>query len=379
METLGAASAATLGYILRDERGAYYGYNLYRGFRAMAPITRNRNRAATKIQSAFRGYLSRKKTLGFGNRGYMSKVVANKKKLGSIVTQHRDFASQYVRRRMPRYKKRAWKSFVRKSTAVQRKNAATKTVVFNNRIVSTSTAGNQQYLSFALYGINGDTDNSTTYVGYQDMLKVFDNEPGVKQEAVGSPAIFYPTNGKLHFNTGVLDFTLRNLSGDTDAEVDVYYGYHTKDVGNTNIMQQNFSTLRNTFANATNDAIKSGNTSVNLGQRGVTPFDCSQPISVSGFKVIKKQKLCVEPGRSVFIQHRDSKNHVMNMNYLEGVGYAKKGLTYEVLIVHKPSVTSVDNAVSTIGVGITRKYNYSVVAGGIQSVSASNPAFDPAG
>lgn len=374
MQSIGAASAATLGYIVGNLPGAYYGYNAYR---AMAPITR-RNTAATKIQSAFRGFLARKK-MGIKGRDYMKKVVANKKKLGSIVTQHRDFASQYVRRRMPRYKKRAWKSFVRKTTAVELKNAATKTVIFNNKIVSTSTAGNQQYLSFCLYGINGNADNTTLTVGYQDMLKVFDNEPSVKQEAVGSPAVYYPSNGKLHFNTGVLDFTLRNLSSETDAEVDVYYGYHWKDTFNTNLEQQGLSSLAYTFANTTSDAIKSGNTSVTLLQRGVTPFNCSQAISASGFKIIKKQKLCIEPGKSVFIQHRDSKNHIMNQNNLEGVGYGKKGLTYEVLIVHKPSVTSADTAVSTIGVGITRSYRYSVLANTTQAVSASNPVFDPAG
>lgn len=373
METIGAASAATLGYIVGNLPGAY---RAYRAYSAMPPITRRRNVAATKIQAAFRGFLARKK-LGLRGRGAMGRIVANRRRLhNSIVTQQKDYASQYSKRRMPNYKKKPWKRFVKKVTAVELQNAATKTVVFNDRIVSTSNAGNQQYLSFCLFGINGGSDNTGSQVGYQDMLRVFDNEPEVRQEGTGSPAIFYPSNGKLHFNTGVLDFTLRNL-GEVDAEVDIYYGYHIKNTLNTNLFNQSVQSLRQHFDNSTSDPIRSGNTSVNLYQRGTTPFDCSSALSESGFHILKKTKMVVEPNRSVFIQHRDAKNHVLDMNDLSNIGYAKKKLTYEVLIVHKPSVTSVDNAVSTIGVGVTRKYGYSILSSSNQAVSAYEVNFNP--
>ena len=371
---VGSASAATLGYIWNNIPGAVYGYNAYQAYRASKAMPAVRRGRRTRPNKSYRRPTGSSWRILPRPPARMRKPAA----MNTIVTRQSDHKGQYVRKRMPAYKKRPWKKFVKKITAVQLSNAATKTVVYNDKIVSDSTPGNQAFMSFCLYGINGADDDGTLACGYRDMLKLFDNEPDVKQEAVGAPAVFYPSNGKIHFNTGVLDFTIRNLSSDVDAEVDVYYGYHYKDANITNIFGQNTQTLAYSFLNVTTDPIKTGNTPIELTQRGTTPFDCSSVLSESGFKILKKQKLQISPSGSVFIQHRDSKNHILNQDDLSNIGYAKKKLTYEVLIVHKPSITISDETVSTIGVGITRKYGYSVLAPSNQAVSASNPVFDPA-
>lgn len=376
MQSIGAASAATLGYIVGNLPGAYYGYTAYNNI--MPPITRRRNQAGRRILSAMRGWRARGYPGGSTDQlvGQLAGMRRSaRRRSNNVVTQQKDFASQYRKRRMPRRKRKIWKKFVKKVTAVELSNAATKTVVFNHRMVQSSTPGNQAFLSFCLYGVNGSPDGNNQ-IGYQDMFKLFDNEPGIKQQAVGSPAANYPASGKLHFNTGVLDFTLRNL-GEVDAEVDIYYGYHVKNVNNINLLTQVADSLRQHFISTTSDPIVSGNTSLGLGLRGVTPFDCSSVLSESGFHILKKQKFNMEPNKSVFIQHRDANNHQLDQDDLSTIGYAKRKLTYEVLIVHKPSVTSVDNAVSTIGVGVTRKYGYSILAATNQPSSALNPAFTP--
>lgn len=374
METLGAVSGAVLGYTVNNLPGAYYGYQVGRYFGQrynMPPITRTRNQAGRRILSAMRGWRRRGYPGGATSRA-LSGMRANRAS-NNVVTKQRDFGNQYRFKKMPKRKRKQWKKFVKKVTAVELKNAATKTVVFNHRMVQTGTPGNQAFMSIALYGINGAPDSNNA-IGYQDMLKLFDNDPDIKQEAVAG--VNFPANGKLHMQTAVLDFTLRNL-GEVDAEVDIYYGYHVKNVNNINILQQTADTLRQHFIATTSDPITSGNTSIGLGLRGATPFDCSSALSESGFHILKKQKFNIEPSASVFIQHRDSKNYELDQNDLSTIGYAKKKLTYEVLIVHKPSVTSVDDTVSTIGCGVTRKYGYSVLAKSNQAVSAYTPTFTP--
>lgn len=376
METLGAASAATLGYIVGNLRGAAIGYNAYRSY--MPTITRLRNRAGRRILSAMRGWRARGYPGGATERALSGMLSRNRssrrRRRNNLVTRNKDYGTQYTKKRMPRGKRKNWKKFVKKVTAVQLSNASQKTVVYNSKIVSTSGAATQQYFTFALYGCNGNGDSNTN-VGYRDLLVLFDNEPVIKQYAVGSPAAYYPGAGKLHFNSAVLDVTLRNL-GEQDAEVDVYYGYHVKDAFQADTLGITTGSLRDEFVFAKSDGIKSGNTSVDLTARGTTPFDCSWALSHSGFHVLKKQKFLMEPGKSVFIQHRDSMNHVFEAEQLTRAGYAMKKVTYEVLVVHKPSVGSTDTLTSTIACGITRKYAYSVLAQTVAPSSAVNPTFD---
>ena len=373
MQNIGAASAATLGYIVGNLPGAYVGYQAYRN---MPPITRRRSRAAGVIQRAAKRWRSRGYPGGATSRTLSGMRAANRRH-NSTVTRQKDFASQYRFKRMPKRRRLQWKKFVNKVTAVELRNAAMKTVVFNDKIINTSAPGKQAYVAFCLYGINGSDDN-TAQAGYRDIQKIFDNDPQIKQVAVGSPAAYYPKSGKLHFGSAVLDFTLRNLDPNFEAEIDIYYGYHVKDTSIVNAVSVVKSSLVQEFVNDDPNAIKSGNTMVRLEGRGTTPFDCSTALSSSGFHVIKKQKVLMEPGKSVFIQHRDAVNHEMDYDSLISLGYAKKKLTYEVLIVFKPTVTTSDESTATIAVGVTRKYSYTVLAGANQPQGAYDPAFDPA-
>lgn len=386
METLGAVSGATLGFIVNNNLGAYYGWRIGRHYgrayderRNMPPITRSRTQAGRRILSAMRGWRSR----GFpgGSTGRLLLSLRNgpnriRRRTNNVTTQQKDFSTQYKKKKAPRKFRKQWKKFVKKVTAVEIKNAALKTVVFNNKVQNTSNAGLQNYMTISLYGNNGESD-STNYCGAQDLLKIFDNETQIAQQGTGSPAVFFPINGKLHFGSAVLDLTLRNL-GEVDAEVDVYYGYHVKDTTRFSTMQTELvGTLYDEFQTNAGNVIKSGNTILNLAYRGVTPFDLSRILSSSGFHVMKKQKFMMEPGKSVFLQHRDAANHELDMNTLSRIGYAVKKLTYQVLIVHKASVSSTEQQ-STLAVGATRKYAYTVLAGANQPQNALNPTFDPA-
>lgn len=344
MESFAAgASGAALGYIVKNLPGAYWGYKLGK----MAPIYRKRRYSASS------GGMRKKQRTG------SYRMRQPRKRFGSnnIVTVQHDYTNQYRKTTMPKRKKKQWKKFINKVTAVNIKNAGLKTVLFNDRVVNSSGIGYQSYLAFCLYGVNGGNSANQTE-GYDDLLKVFNNEPLIKRSSPGNEAI----NGVLNFASAVIDLTLRNL-GEQDAEVDVYYGIHWKDATNENprtgVTTANL--IQDLNDGGYSQPISTGNTTVSLADRGATPFDISTGISASGFKVLRKQKLLMPPGKSVFIQHRDPRNHRLDWIDTNKAGYAKKKLTYEILIIHKPAVSSADNIISTIAAGVTRKYSYTVL------------------
>jgi len=343
METfVSKASGATLGYIAANLPGAYIGYK-------MAPVRRRRMSTLAIMRSMKRKARSYPQSQG--------RYVKKRRQTNNITTKQYDVTTQYSKKRMPYKKRKSWAKFSRRVTAVGLKNASLKTVIFNDKIVSTSNPNYQQVFAFPLYGVNGTNVTNST-LGYNDLFKIFQNEPAVTKLSPSNA----PANGCLNFGSAVLDVTLRNLS-EIDAEVDVYYGYHWKDTSLKNPANGNDTRnlIEDLNVGGQNQPIAVGNTTLNLGERGCTPFDISYGIAASGFKVLKKQKLLMEPGKSVFIQHRDPGNRRVDWININKGGYAKKRLTYEVLVIHKPAVTNNDSAVSVIAAGVTRKYGYTIM------------------
>lgn len=344
METLGAASAATLGFIAGDLPGAYLGYKAYRGYRAMPPIKRK--------------FYSRRPT---GVKKFRGLPRFNVRQKNSITTQQHDYSNQYRKRVMPRRKKRIWKKFVKKVQAVGFSERGLKTVVFNGTQTSTAVATAQTFFCAHLYGVYGDTDTSFG-IGRQDLVRLYSNDPSVQQN-VG------PTNpklGKLMFGSAVLDITIRNI-GEYDSEVDVYYCTHVK-----NNINSNMSALG---GNAEVDLPINGgvpNTTLSLTTRGCTVFDLPAAISVTGLHILRKQKILMTPGRSVFLQQRDAKNRSLDWSYLRQSGCANRKLTQTIIVVHKTSTGAPAEAQSILSFGVTRKYAYQEIAN-TKDMTALNP------
>lgn len=324
----------------------------------MAPIRRNRNK----------GYRYRPVVRKSTSQG-MRRMPVARRPLDKPVTQQRDYSTPYVKKRMPRYKRKQWVSFTKKVFACSLKNAGLKTVLFNSRLTSITNAGYQAYFAIALYGNKGNDDNGTTQIGYNDLNRIFRNDPQIAH-STGTPSL--PLNGQLNFASAVLDVTLRNL-GELDSEVDVYFCYHWKDTENTNPAGANTADLYKDLKDGGyNQEIAVGNGLVTLEARGATPFDVGYALSATGLKIMKKQKFLMPPGRSVFLQHRIPRNFQFEWNNLNKKGYGLRRLTYEVLVVHKPSVTNNDSAISTIACGVTRKYSYTLTNWN-QDENALNP------
>jgi len=343
--TVAKVSGATLGYIVGNIPGAYYGYKLG----GMAPMYRKR-------KSNFGGRKSYKKP-----KGNWKVSGSSSRRKSNIVTTQKDYGTQYVKKRMPRYKKRAWKKFTNKVKAVNRKELGLKTVVYNESVTCFTDASiAQNAVAIHLFGVRG-AGASNNRIGGNDLVRLFANDPSVAQGAGPSN----PSIGKFLFSSAVLDVTLHN-TGDTDMELDLYYGYHRKDVISGNMVGDDF--LATSLELPINGGVP--NTTLDIQQRGVTPFDLSTGLSQSGYHILKKQKMFLRSSQTSFFQYRDSKNHTLEWNRLKQCGYASKGLTYSIMAVFKPVTGSGTN--STLAIGATRKYSYCEQAS-TKDLSALNP------
>lgn len=336
------ASGATLGYIVGNLPGAYIGYKAA----SMAPIYRKR-------RGSYGGRMSkRRKPMGLSN-------FKAKRSNYNVTTTQKDFSTQYRKKSMPRRKKMAWKKFINKVKAATRKDLGLKTVVYNSTAVNSIGPTQQAATALHLYGVRGaDTQYSQ---GAADLVRLFANDPSV-QQGIGPSN---PLIGKLLFGSATLDVTLHN-TGASDLEVDIYYGYHTKDVISTQFVVDDL------FGSSLELPINGGtpNTTLDIAQRGVTVFDLPTGLSQSGFHVVKKQKMFMKQTQTSFIQYRDARNHNVEWNRVKQCGYGGRKLTYTVLIVFKTVTGVTENG--ELSFGVTRKYSYCEDAN-TKDMSALNP------
>jgi hypothetical protein len=353
--------------IVRDFGAIALGGYIGESLRKMAPIRYNKRRnmpyPTPRTNRVLKYRSSAGSTTSRGRMSYNGSTSHN-----SVVTRQKDYGSQYRYKKMPRYKKRRWRSFVKKVAAVQLKQAGLRTVLFNSRVEQSNPPGYQGAFNITLYGINGSQDGVYS-LGLRDIYRIFKNDPDVVQ--IGTPPGNVPKSGKLQFGSGVLDLTIRNLSADIEAEVDVYYGWFKKDddqvvtLSNTNpIYKYNLAPID--LINATNNAI-------NINERGATLFDKPAGISAIGYHITKKMKMLLAPGQSTFLQHRDAKNYMVDWTNVQDCGFAKRGLTFGMFVVYKPSVTASDDAVVTLAIGATRKYSYAVVEDNVDRIALNPP------
>lgn len=169
----------------------------------------------------------------------------------------------------------------------------------------------------------------------------------------------------------MLDFTLRNLSADFEAEVDIYFGWYKKDDDASRPKNQTNPGF--VYQNAPSDLILPGNTATSLLNRGHTLFDKPAGLSATGYHITKKTKMLLAPGQTSLLQHRDAKNYMIDWTNVQDCGFAKRGLTFGVWIVFKPSVTATQDATVSLAVGVTRKFSYAVVEDNVDRIAFNPP------
>lgn len=279
---------------------------------------------------------------------------AHNKHYGTLTNQH-DVTTQYRRKTMPRWKRRRWVKFTKKVDAVSTRDLGTRTVLFNDSLQThNSVADSQQYKMCSLYG-RGGTESGIN-CGSKDLFEINANDDDI---VAGST---------VQFRSAVLDITFTNkkygadpplLTRNYTMEIDVYtlmYPYDSEPYAD-------FTALLAAAYAMTPDINTTGN-SILLEQRGATPFDLGNFISLGGIRIIAKRKYLISLGQSATFQYRDAGNKWIKGKDMatEDEDYIKRGLTTSFLIIYKP--TDRDNSgvqSSGIEVNCSRHYTYKVV------------------
>lgn len=272
-------------------------------------------------------------------------------KAGSGVTSQRDVAAVYRRKPMPKAKRTAWKKFVKKVQAVAQKDRGTVSVVMNygdTQVHPAFVGGVKQQLvkSFHLYGYNANPSFVTPLeVGARDIGKIAGDfvTAGVDDSA------------KVTFKSAVLDITVTNQAPEGGyfgpLEVDVYHIVYGR-------KQYPADGLINTFDQGTIQTETFASLpKVNINDRGATPFNVPQAISILGAKILRKKKYFLGLNQSFTYQVRDPKNRIMDLvSMRDKTGFYDPKYTQSVLLVAKP--TAIVNETDTFSVtcGSTRTY-----------------------
>lgn len=269
---------------------------------------------------------------------------------GKGITTQFDRNTQYVKNRMPRYKRKQWVRFCRKVDAVISKKLGTRTVIFNDQLGVTIPNTAQQILTTCLYGFDGATDSATN-CGSRDVLTILNNDPTITK--TGTPPI-NPVNGKITFKSAIMDLTISNNPAEQNGplEVDIYEIHHKKFIQNT--------TLQGSFVDGESNTtpISGAGVGVSLQVRGATPFDVPMTMSQDGLTIYKKTKYFIPVNGTVTYQIRDPRNIQLSADNLNGnSGFAWPGKTRSLLIVAK-NVVGFNQASNSIAIGVTRKYSY---------------------
>lgn len=275
---------------------------------------------------------------------------------------------------MPYRKKRKWKAFVKKIDFIAEKRLGTHTQVFNKQITLQNLIdGGQGYGSFGLY-----TMKSASVSQLNDMTAIkelHEADPTILDAGdlanAGVTGNFNKT-GKFLFQSGIMDMTVRNTSGDSATgalnseltlEVDLYEVSVGKRMDATEDIHRQYNGIGPLLNAGFDDTLTPGTqgTSMNIQDRGVSPWDTPEALSRFGIKILKKTKYFLPNNGYFTYQIRDPGRHVMSKNTInEWSGPNKPGLTKWIFLIFKtlPGVVNSANVSQELSVGLTRKYSY---------------------
>lgn len=285
---------------------------------------------------------------------------------GIGVTTQYDARRVYRKRRMPRYRRKRWRRFVKKVHFVAEKDLGTQTVVFNStQTALNSTNGDHAVFMCTLYG------QQSTDSWNNDLAQIsgIDNS-GNPTAAAG---VTVDPTSRMFFQSAVLDMTVRNSSLEGNAnyqsynrlEVDVYEISFRKVLQDSTGTYVSYGGIAGN-ASAATPQINGAAKPLTYNLRGVTPFEQPYLAQRWGMRIWKKTKYFLNNNEVFTYQIRDPKRRVATVKDLsEQRGFNRPGWTRCILIIAKviPGITvglSAGQVAETIKVGITRKYTYKV-------------------
>lgn len=258
---------------------------------------------------------------------------------------------------MPYRKRRRWKRFVQKTNAVAEKTLGSRTVVRNE--ARTHAVGGVAANTSNVVGVHALYSNTHPSVPALNDLRQISSDT-----SVGG-------TGKFLFQSGIMDLTITNTSS-TDGitsynlpiEMDVYEISAGRNFSNTS----GGKSLLDVFTDASSDTptitfASGAPSSLELSDRGTTPWDLPNALSAFKIKIWKKTKYKLSGGQSISYQMRDPRRHVFEKSYLQDLdGSNFPRATKWIMIIAKPIVGYgvQETGFCSVAVGDTRKYLYKI-------------------
>lgn len=279
---------------------------------------------------------------------------------GGISQQH-DVITQYVKSYMPKGKKKAWRKFSKKVKYVMDAAKGITTALTNYTFTAeNNNASLQSYVDVHLYSNSGSvaTQDDLKRLAWADQEMTSKKEISPTNATVNVNALtgdgwISGANKNIRFTSAVLDLTYINTSTGIQ-EVDVYHIVY-RNVGprplgvvaGSNSFDGALQIGRDATGFVRQNAIVLGGlgNKVTLQTRGATPFELGGFLSFTGAKILRKEKVFIEPGKVYTKQLRDPRNRTFNpMGYYLGQetgttsprdSYIKPGWTQTVLFLSK--------------------------------------------
>lgn len=333
-------------------------------------MARNRNYQPWG-STRFANYRAARKASKAGRSYTMQKRRKRQTRGVGVTTQH-DSRLIYKKKRMPRRSRRRWVGFVKKVNAVAEKSWGSQTVVHNRAATFTNdVATNQCIAHCALYGLA--SNNS-----YYNDLKAISSYVGNANTDTAT-GLAVDATSRLFFQSAVLDITIRNastnnnlLNSNARMEVDVYEIGMSKKASDSLFVWNDILEILNT--NNTDSMMIGGlapttdRAEINIGYRGITPFELNYTLSRFGIRVYRKTKYQLANNDQITYQMRDPGRHaVVQKDIDRGQGFSYPGLSKYVLVIGKLAPGLTVGPVGTDGVyqerlvlAATRKYMFKI-------------------
>lgn len=317
---------------------------------------------------------------------------------GGVTAQH-DAKNVYVKKTMPKYKRRSWKKFVKKVQAVNEGECGTHKIMFNegfnlessynqlfrdvtkneNQTVNVEFIAKEQGVSAVhLYGGQRGAGTYTGYnMGVEDLQRITESYPNEFElyNIANARNTLQPTT-KMKFISAVLDTTFTNTNGTIPLEVDCYHIVYNKTWVNDLVVNpgvvgnSSYQDFMNQYAinfgnNHIVDIANGGKVfrpRIFLQHRGATPFEMGDALSAMGIKILKKTKHFVGANQSFTVQIRDPKTRIIDRStFAAGGNFTFGKFTQTLLFIAKPAVDPAEGTKFTWTLGTTRTYKYQVM------------------
>lgn len=229
----------------------------------------------------------------------------NRQRMDAPMTSQRDTRLMYKKKNMPRYKKKAWKSFKRKVTAVQIANTNLQVAV-EQQVCVLPALQNQSSCQFhGLYGIAGNGGSfGTSTTGPPGQGQVNDISKIFNARYAG------PRYRKMLFASACMDVHVKG-TGASSFILEVYEIVARKDF---TALSSAYDTVEEIYNNSFADVAAVGAIQATGSSLGTTPFNAKTFCQF--FKITKKYRVQGSPGETISFQMRDPRNHFIDGAHL---------------------------------------------------------------